>query len=141
MAVLDVRRAGLFRKYEVFTQRGTKGSGLNPVDYARRVESLGAGEVLLNSVDRDGEMKGYDLDLVALVRSAINLPMSVLGGAGSMADIEALFARFGTIGAAAGSMFVFKGKYRAVLINYPGLEEKDTLMCSSASAWNATARR
>jgi cyclase len=128
VAVLDVRKSGLLRRYEVFTHGGRQATGLHPVEYARRVEALGAGEVLLNSIDMDGGMKGYDLDLITQVRNAQRLPMSVLGGAGSLADIEGLIERFGIIGAAAGSLFVFKGKYRAVLINYPGLDEKDSIL-------------
>jgi cyclase len=89
---------------------------------------FGAGEILVNSIDRDGAMGGYDLDLVQLVRDAVRCPVTALGGAGSLADIEALIARFGTIGASAGSLFVFKGVYRAVLINYPKRVDRDRLV-------------
>jgi cyclase len=94
---------------------------------------LGAGEIVLNSVDRDGEMKGYDLDLIDQVRKATSLPLTVLGGAGSLGDLSTLVARHGIIGAAAGSLFVFKGKYRAVLINYPNRTEKDALVSGAHS--------
>lgn len=127
VVVMDVKRVGLLRRYEVFTHNGTKGTGLDPVAWTKQVEDLGAGEVVINSVDQDGEMKGYDLTLVDRVRQATTLPMTVLGGAGSLSDLEALVRRFGTIGAAAGSLFVFKGKYKAVLINYPSRDEKDAL--------------
>jgi imidazole glycerol-phosphate synthase subunit HisF len=127
VVVLDVKKAGLLRRYELFTHNGKRATGLNPVEFARQAEILGAGEILLNSIDRDGEMKGYDLELIDQVRSVVSLPMSVLGGAGNLADIEGLIHRHGIIGAAAGSIFVFKGKYRAVLINYPNQSEKDTL--------------
>ena len=73
-------------------------------------------------------MKGYDLELVSAIREAVTLPITVLGGAGSLKDMEALIRAFGIIGAAAGSLFVFKGKYRAVLINYPNRAEKDELI-------------
>lgn len=124
VAVLDTRRSGILRRNELFTHRGKRGTGQNPVEFARRAEKAGAGEVLLNSIDRDGQMKGYDLDLISQVKAAIGLPLSVLGGAGSIADVAALFERIGLVGAAAGSLFVFKGKYRAVLINYPSAQEK-----------------
>jgi cyclase len=127
VVVMDVKRVGLLRRYEVFTHNGTKGTGLDPVAWTKKVEELGAGEVVINSVDQDGQMKGYDLTLVERVRQATTLPMTVLGGAGSLDDLEALVSRFGTIGAAAGSFFVFKGKYKAVLINYPSRVEKDAL--------------
>jgi imidazole glycerol-phosphate synthase subunit HisF len=127
VVVMDIKKSGLLRRYEVFTHNGTKGTGLDPVSFARQVEALGAGEVVVNSIDRDGEMKGYDVELIAKVREAISLPLTVLGGAGSMQDITELISHFGIIGAAAGSLFVFKGKYRAVLINYPGMAEKEAL--------------
>ena len=92
------------------------------------MENLGAGEVVINSIDRDGVMKGYDLELVNTIREAISLPITVLGGAGSLKDIAELIHSFGIIGAAAGSLFVFKGVYRAVLINYPSRAEKDALV-------------
>ncbi|MEI6756615.1 MAG: AglZ/HisF2 family acetamidino modification protein [Chlorobium sp.] len=125
--VMDIKKSGLFRRYEVFTHNGTKGSDLDPLQFAQRAEELGAGEVIVNSIDRDGEMKGYDLDLIAQVRKVITLPLTVLGGAGSLQDIEDLIRTYKVIGAAAGSLFVFKGKYRAVLINYPARSDKETL--------------
>lgn len=135
VGVIDVRKTGLLRKAEVVTHNGTHRTGLAPVDFARRLAEAGAGEILINSVDRDGSMQGYDLDLVGQVRKAVDVPMTVLGGAGSLADIEALLAAEGIIGAAAGSLFVFKGKYRAVLINYPNrIEKQDLLRRGGASA-------
>jgi len=128
VVVADVRKTGLFRRYEVFTHNGGRGTGLNPVELARKVEKLGAGEVVINSIENDGLMKGYDLDLIAQVRDAIHLPITALGGAGSRDDLIGLFRRFGTIGAGAGSLFVFKGKYRAVLISYPSRAEKEGLL-------------
>lgn len=133
VVVMDVKKVGLLRRYEVFTHNGTRSTGLDPVAWAKQVEQLGAGEVVLNSIDQDGGMKGYDLDLVERVRQATTLPMTVLGGAGSLSDLEGLIRRFGTIGAAAGSLFVFKGKYRAVLINYPSRLEKDALLTKARS--------
>lgn len=126
VAVIDVKKSGLLGRYEVFTHNGTKKVGINPVEMARKVEDLGAGEILLNSIDRDGTMKGYDIELIDSVRDVVRLPMTVLGGVGSLDDMRGLVDRFGLIGAAAGSLFVFKGKYRAVLIQYPQPEEKDT---------------
>jgi len=107
-----------------------KATGVNPADFARRAEELGAGEVLVNSIDHEGLMKGYDLPLIDQVRGNTRLPISVLGGAGSLEDLRGLVDRYGVIGAAAGSLFVFKGKYRAVLIQYPSLVEKETLLSS-----------
>jgi cyclase len=78
------------------------------------------GEIVLNSIDHDGEMKGYDLEIARRIRDAVTVPMSVLGGAGSLHDIGRLINQFGTIGAAAGSYFVFKGVYRCSLIILTG---------------------
>jgi imidazole glycerol-phosphate synthase subunit HisF len=125
--VMDVKKVKSHEPYEIFIHNGTKGTGLNPVEFARRAEDLGAGELVINSIDCDGQMKGYDLPLARIVRDATNLPITVLGGAGSLKDIAALIELFGTIGAAAGSLFVFKGSFRAVLINYPSRSEKDAL--------------
>ena len=131
VVVMDVKKSKFLGKYELRAHNAQVKTGMNPVDFARKVEKLGAGEVVINSIDNDGMMKGYDLELVSKVREAINLPITVLGGVGSLKDIEILIHKFGIIGAAAGSLFVFKGKYRAVLINYPGRAEKDSL-CTRA---------
>lgn len=127
VVVLDVKKNGLMGSYELFTHNGRRPTGLNPVAFARIAESLGAGEIIINSIDRDGVMIGYDLSLIDMIRDAINLPLSVLGGAGNFADLESLICRYGLVGAAAGSLFIFKGKYRAVLIQYPTSEEKEAL--------------
>ena len=95
---------------------------------AKELEHLGAGEIVINSIDNDGMMNGYDYALVDEVREAVEVPMSVLGGAGSLDDIGKLIRRFGIIGAAAGSLFVFKGIFKAVLINYPRSNEKEVLV-------------
>jgi cyclase len=98
------------------------------------MEAAGAGEIVLNSIDRDGQMKGYDLDLAREARAALAIPMTVLGGAGSHRDLKDLFAACGVLGGAAGSLFVFKGQYRAVLINYPDSAQKDDIGRAAGSA-------
>jgi cyclase len=128
VVVLDVKKSFLGGKYEIYTHNGSKNTGKYPADFALQVQKLGAGEIVINSIDNDGLMKGYDLDLVEIVRKSINVPLTVLGGAGSLHDIGQLIEKYGTIGAAAGSLFVFKGVYRAVLINYPNRAEKDALI-------------
>lgn len=133
VAVMDIRKSAA-NGYEVFTHNGARATGLDPVDFAKRIEANGAGELVVNSIDRDGSMEGYDIEIISRVRETISLPITVLGGAGSLADIGKLIRAFGVIGAAAGSFFVFKGKYRAVLINYPGREEKDALIGRAVGA-------
>lgn len=118
IVVLDVKKK-LLGGYEVYTNNGKKATGVNPFKFVEEAQKLGAGEIVINSIDRDGVMKGYDLDLIAKVRDKISLPMTVLGGAGSLEDIEKVIDNHGVIGVAAGSLFVFKGPYKAVLINYP----------------------
>lgn len=128
VVVLDAKKSGVFRHYELFTHNGSKSTGLDPVEFAKKAEALGAGEIVINSIDRDGVMKGYDLNLVTQIREATSCPLTLLGGAGSLQDIAGLIREQRIIGAAAGSLFVFKGKYRAVLINYPNRDEKDGLL-------------
>ena len=127
VAVMDVKKSGVFGRYDVFTHNGTKKVGRNPVDMARQLANSGAGEILLNSIDRDGTMDGYDIDLIDSVRKSIRIPMTVLGGVGSFADMRSLVARYGAIGAAGGILFVFKWKYRSVLIQYPEPSVKDSI--------------
>jgi len=133
VVVMDVKKSGLLRRYEIFSHNGSRATGLDPVSYAKIVESIGAGEILVNSIDHDGVMKGYDLHLIDQVYNSVHIPISVVGGAGSLADIETLIHRYGIIGAVAGSFFVFKGKYKAVLINYPDTQQKDRLMAKFRS--------
>lgn len=131
VVVVDVRKTGILRRFEVVTKNGSHRTGMDPVEFVRKMTSCGAGEIIINNVDRDGAMEGYDLDLIERLRSQTSLPMTVLGGAGTLDDVAALWRAEGIIGAAAGSMFVFKGKYRAVLINYPNEEEKSRLLAQS----------
>jgi len=127
VVVLDAKRVGPSNRYELFTHRGQRSTGLEAAEFARSVESAGAGEILVNSIDQDGVMEGYDLTLIDLVRSVVQLPITVMGGAGSIDDIAAVIRRYGIIGAAAGSVFVFKGRFRAVLLQYPSRVERDAL--------------
>jgi len=127
VVILDVKKKVL-GGYEVYTHNGRKKTGKNPVELVKELEKLGVGEIVINSIDQDGVMKGYDLTLIEKIREAISIPMTVLGGAGTLTDIEQVIAKFGIIGAAAGSLFVFKGVYKAVLINYPTRAEKDALL-------------
>lgn len=128
VVVLDVKKNYFSKKYTIYTQNGRKSTGIDPVIFSRKVEELGAGELVINSIDNDGMMKGYDLTLINSIVKSINIPLTALGGAGSMHDIESLIKEHKIIGAGAGSLFVFKGKFKAVLINYPSEQEKMDLM-------------
>jgi cyclase len=131
VVVLDVKKSLRDGRYEVWTHNGQKNSQACPVRLAQDAETWGAGEIVVNSIDNDGQMKGYDLTLAGRIREAVNLPMTMLGGAGALTDIGRLIRTCGLVGAAAGSLFVFKGIYRAVLINYPTKPEKDALIAEN----------
>jgi imidazole glycerol-phosphate synthase subunit HisF len=124
IVVLDIKKK-LLGGYEIFTHNGKKTTGINPFKFAKELEKLGAGEIIVNSIDQDGVMKGYDFNLIDKISETISIPMTVLGGAGSIFDIEKVIDRYGVIGVSAGSLFVFKGPYKAVLINYPTQTEKN----------------
>lgn len=115
---IDVNKTRL-GKYEVFTHGGRKNTGLDPVRYAQTAEALGAGEILLTSIERDGTFNGYDLDLIRAVTSAVGVPVIACGGASSLEDLAAAVKEGGASASAAGSMVVYQGKHRAVLINFP----------------------
>ena len=118
VVTIDVKANRLFSGHTIYTRNGRDKHKQPLIEFCQQAVSLGAGEIVINSIDRDGEMAGYDLDLARQVRAAIDTPMTMLGGAGSIEHIQALIDTVGTVGAAAGSFFVFKGPYRAVLINY-----------------------
>lgn len=128
VVVLDAKRRSFGREPEVWTHNATRNTGRGVVEMAQQAAALGAGEIVVNSIDEDGQMKGYDLALASRVRAAVRLPMTVLGGAGSLADIGKLIESCGVVGASAGSFFVFKGPYRAVLISYPAQAQKEDLI-------------
>jgi len=128
VVVLDVKKSLFGSKYEIWKHNAKVNTGKCPVEFSRELEKMGVGEIVLNSIDNDGEMKGYDLSLAKKVREVTRVPMTVLGGAGSLMDIGNLISCFGIVGAAAGSLFVFKGVYKAVLINYPNPADKDNLI-------------
>jgi imidazole glycerol-phosphate synthase subunit HisF len=119
---IDVKR-GMLGTYQVRSHSGKRKTGLDLLKYAKEMEAAGAGELLLNSINRDGIMKGYDLDLIHMVASAINIPLIACGGAGTTEDFIAAVKIGGASAVAAGSMFVFQGPYRAVLISYPKYSE------------------
>jgi cyclase len=133
VAVLDVRKkSGLFAKgYEVCTRNATIAHKMDPFSLAQQLQDAGAGEIVVNSVDRDGFMQGYDMELASQFRVALRVPVTFMGGAGSLNHVSQLVSSQGVVGVAAGSLFVFKGKYRAVLINYPTPLQK-TQLCRDA---------
>lgn len=110
--------------YEIYTHNATRNCKLDLFKFIKEAEDAGAGEILINSIDCDGLMNGYNLSLASKIRRELSIPMTFLGGAGCLDDLQDLVKECGIIGAAAGSIFVFKGKYKAVLINYPNKQQK-----------------
>jgi cyclase len=118
VVTLDVRKNSVFSGYTIYTQNGRHKHKQDLRQACEQAFAYGAGEIVINSIDRDGEMKGYDLELARMVRAAVPCPLSFVGGAGTPQHMQELIDTVGIVGAAAGSMFVFKGPYRAVLISY-----------------------
>jgi imidazole glycerol-phosphate synthase subunit HisF len=127
VVVLDVKKK-IFGGYDVYTHNGTRKTKIDLEIFIKELQVLGVGEIVINSIDNDGLMKGYDIGLISKIKPIIDVPMTVLGGAGNLEDMENLIKEFGIIGCAAGSLFVFKGKYKAVLINYPNQEKKNQII-------------
>jgi cyclase len=114
---IDARRRG--DGWEVCTRAASKPTGLDPVAAARAAEAAGAGEILITSIDRDGTLEGYDIDLVRAVSGAVSIPVIASGGAGAVAHLAAAVYEGGASAVAAGAFFLFYGKRRTVLITYP----------------------
>ena len=128
VACLDVKKTR-FCGYEVLSHCGRRRTCWDPVDLARRFEQEGAGEILVNSIDRDGTMSGYDIPLLADIAASVHVPVIASGGAGNLEHVRQAVTAGGASAAAAGSIFLFHGKHRAVLINYPDPGQRAAL-CS-----------
>tara|TARA_Y100001958_G_scaffold152612_1_gene139009 strand:+ start:20786 stop:21424 length:639 start_codon:yes stop_codon:yes gene_type:complete len=120
--VIDVKKNFWNKKYHVYTHNGKVKSNYSLNDIIDIIPKLSVGEVVINSIDRDGTMSGYDYDLVSLVYSKLKIPVTILGGAKNYNDIKNLLDYYKLIGAAAGSAFIYNGRFKAVLINYPDKE-------------------
>lgn len=119
---IDVKKK-LFGKYEVYTLGGKKATGLDPVEFSMKMEKLGAGELFINSVDKDGTMEGYDIDIINTIANSVTIPVVACGGAGKMKDLREAVIAGNASAVAAGSFFVYHGRRRAVLINFPTQSE------------------
>lgn len=129
MVSIDAAKTRL-GKYRVHTRSGTRASGLDPESHAVHMEKMGAGEIIITSMDRDGTQKGYDLELIRTVAHAVSIPVIACGGAAGMEDFRKAVVEGGASAVAAGSLFVFHGPRRAVLINFPSPEERKTVLGS-----------
>jgi cyclase len=124
---IDVRKS-FFGSYEVYVRNGTLRTKYDPVTYAKKMQELGAGEIILSSIDREGSGKGYDIELIKSVSDAVDIPVVCLGGAGSIEHLLEAKLSTSVSGLAAGDMFVFHGKHKAVLITYPDYIDLENLL-------------
>ncbi len=115
---MDVKR-DLFGRYRVYTRGGTKNIGLPPVEYAKKMELTGAGEIFLNAIHKDGTWNGYDIEIIKQVSKAVNIPVIASGGASGMDDFKKAIIDGGASAVAAASMFVYQKKGKGVLITFP----------------------
>jgi cyclase len=127
VGAIDFSRGLLGGPRVVRTAPKTERTQWTPEQWAQRLVEHGAGEILLNGIERDGTGKGYDLEVLKVVVGAVDVPVIACGGAGSLADLRAA-TDAGAAAVAAGQMFVFHGRHRAVLINYPPSPELDALL-------------
>jgi cyclase len=122
---IDVKKT-LFGKYQVYSHSGQIDTKIDPVEFALRAEDAGSGELMICSIDREGSGQGYDFDLIGRVANAVGIPVIASGGAGSLTDFKNAVAQ-GASAVAAGDMFIFHGKHKAVLITYPEYKELEKL--------------
>lgn len=125
-ACIDVKRK-LIGKQKVYIYSGTKSTEYTPVEFSQTLEGLGVGELIVNSIDQDGTMEGYDLELINSVSSAVSIPVIAMGGAGKYSDFVEAIRDSKASAAAAGSLFIYHGNRKAVLINYPTQQELNLL--------------
>ena len=124
VVVIDAKKKRLFGTYEIYIHNGQKRTGITVKDFVERLSNVGVGEIVINSIDKDGTMEGFDEALIEIVHKGFDGPITVLGGAGKLEDIKSVISKYKIIGVSCGSLFVFKGKYRAVLMSYPEKQER-----------------
>jgi cyclase len=124
---MDVKK-NLFGKYRVYGRGGRNGTDHEPAAWAARMERIGAGEILLNSIDQDGTMEGYDTTLIRKVTEAVTVPVIACGGAGRIQDFKMAVEEGGASAVATGSMVVYQGKNKGVLINFPSQDDLKNIL-------------
>jgi cyclase len=123
---MDVKKS-LLGSYEVYVNNGKINTKLDPITYAKQMQDLGVGELIVNSIDREGTGKGYDIKLLEMVSNDVEIPVIGLGGAGCMQDLADAKNQTAISGLAGGNLFIFYGKHKAVLITYPKYKELEKL--------------
>ncbi len=128
VVVLDVKKKFIGNKHEIWTHNATINTKKDLIKVVQEVQLQGAGEVVLNFIEKDGTMSGYPIDIIRHIKPYVTVPLTVLGGAASLDDISKIASNFSHVGLGVGSLFVFKGKYKAVLINYPSALQKQKII-------------
>jgi len=123
---IDIKRS-LFGKYQIYNHVTKKSLKQNYIEYLKEIEKLGAGEILVNSVDLDGTQLGYNVELLKSIVDSVNIPVIACGGAGKLEDFKEVKEKANISAVSAGSFFVFQGKHNAVLITYPKYQELEQL--------------
>ncbi len=123
---IDVKK-NFFGKFQVYTHDGTQKIKTDPIEYAKYLESLGVGEILLTSIDREGTWQGFDTDITKAVSDKVSIPVIANGGAGSVADIKTVVQQGGASAVALGSMVVYQQKGMGVLVNFPDKKELEDI--------------
>lgn len=127
VVTLDIKKNILSSNYTVWTHNATQNSKRSAAEMINQIQKLGVGEIVLNFVDFDGTEKGYPIEAIEKLKILVKVPLTIMGGANSVEGMIHAVKKCGLMGVAAGSLFVFKGNYRAVLINYPELKHKKRL--------------
>lgn len=117
-----------FGRNSIYIKSGTQKKNIDPLVFIKEAEDRGAGEVMLNSISRDGQMSGYDIDFICAAVKSVSIPVIACGGAGSLNDLKELISKSNVSALAAGSLFVFHGPHRAILINYPSQKELKSIL-------------
>lgn len=126
VACIDAKKS-LFGSYSVYTKSGTIKHKINPAEFAIQLKNAGVGEIIIQSIDAEGKMLGFDIELIEMVSKSVNIPVVATGGAGKFEDLLTAIDEGGASAVAAGSIFVFKGKLKGVLINYLNNEQLDII--------------
>ena len=122
IVTIDVKK-DFWGKEKVFINNGKKNTKIDILTHCKEMERLGAGEIVINSIDRDGVMKGFDIELLKKIKDEINIPIVALGGAGKYEDISNVFKQTNISAVGVGSMFIYQGALNGVLINYPSYDK------------------
>jgi len=123
VVTIDIQYKFLRKSYQVVIHNGTKKTGIDPVEFAKKMEDFGPGEIVINNVNKDGMMSGYDIEYIKEISNSVKVPIIASGGAGNVADLRDVIVNGGASAVSAGSLFVFHGRHNAVLINYPTQDE------------------